>query len=118
MRTRIIQRFSVGDECRVARARLMSGRAAAQVIENRNDAESRSAFADVSMFFVRARGTRDVDVSPGDLTDEFLEEQPGRERAAPAVTGVLEIRDLRFELLRQARWQRQPPHLLARLLGR
>ncbi len=54
------------------------------------------------VFLARARGPRDVDVHPGNVADELLQEQPGRERAAPALAGVLEVGDLRLELLARA----------------
>ncbi len=46
-------------------------------------------------------------------SDEFLQEQPGREGAAPALAGVAHVGDLRLQLLRQARRKRQGPHFFA-----
>ena len=86
---------------------------AAQIIEIVATAKPGAPLRDVSVLLVGARRSRDVDVDPRGVADELLEEQAGRERAAPALAGVAHVGDLGLELLGEPGGQRQPPHVLA-----
>src|SRR5207247_10501462 len=55
----------------------------------------------------------DVDLRPRDITDELLEEQPGRDGPAPADPHVLHVRDGRLDVPPVVRPQGQLPAWLA-----
>src|SRR5262245_56135471 len=58
-----------------------------------------------------------VAVQPRGITDELLQEQRRRDRAAEAIARVLEVSDVALELLAQLVDERHAPELFARLLG-
>src|SRR5688572_6350707 len=83
-----------------------------QVLEDRRDGESSAALSHGADVLVRGRGTREIDVDPRDVANELLQEETGRQSAAPALTSVLHVGDLGLQLLEQALGQGEAPHLL------
>ena len=89
----------------------------ARELDERAHAEAGTTLGEVAVVGVRARRTGDVEVHPRRAVDELLQEQSGRERAAVAAADVLEVGDLRLELLAVLGGQRERPHRFAGAVG-
>src|SRR5581483_7000753 len=83
--------------------------------EDRANAEASAARGELAVVVVAVGRPGDVEVRPWDpVADEAAQEQRGNDRAAVAAADVLQVGDLRLEVLRVPLDERQAPHRLTR----
>ncbi len=84
-----------------------------EITQQGPNADAGCAFwPDRARFFL-ARGTRDVEVGPGQSFAEVLQKERRRDRAAGAASGVLDVGDVAFDLALQLVDEGHAPHPLA-----
>ena len=92
------------------------GEAQAEV-DQRAHARAAGPLEEDALHLVALIDAGDVQVHPGRVLDELLEEERGRDGACLAAADVLDVRDLAVELLLVIVEQRQLPDLLAGGIG-
>src|SRR5271157_1921591 len=78
--------------------------------------DSRGTLGNPGLGILHPRGAGDIEVDPGSVFGEFLEEHSGGNGAAPTAAGIHHVGDVRLDDLLAFVVERQAPHLLTRLL--